>query len=306
MTPELLLLAGFFLFVTVAAAVTGYVFVLRPAREEEKSSHLPAGPDLPPLQARLLRTFRMMGEAFPAARLADSPVRARLTAGGFGWPTAPQVFFGIKYATGMFLAGLAGSGVAQSGKGLGAALLAALCAAGFGFLLPERALDVLLRRRAERIRRSVPSALDLLVLGLEAGQYLDYAVAECSRALRHLHPELSAELFRMHMELRASKSREDAFRNLAARTPQPDLQKLVNLLIDSDRFGAAIGPALRTHARYLRTRFRQKAQEAARKVSVKLVFPVFFCLLPAVVLVTLGPALIQLYQQMQLMVGSAP
>jgi tight adherence protein C len=108
------------------------------------------------------------------------------------------------------------------------------------------------------------------------------------------------------MELRASKSREEAFRNLAARNPQPDLRRLVNLLIDSDRFGAGIGPALRTHARYLRTRFRQKAQETARKVSVKLVFPVFFFLLPAVLLVTLGPAVILLFQQMQLMIGPVP
>ena len=312
MTPELGLLAGFFLFVTAAVVITGYVFVLRPAREEEKSArHAPgswsvAEPDLPPLQARLLRTFRMMGEAFPAAMHADGPVRARLIAAGFSWPAAPQVFFGIKYAVGMFLAGLAGSAVAQTGKGLGVALMVALCAAGFGFLLPERVLDMLIRRRLERIRRSLPSALDLLVLGMEAGQSLDYAVVECGRALRQLYPELSAELFRLYMELRASKSREEAFRNLAARNPQPDLRRLVNLLIDSDRFGVGIGPALRTHARYLRTRFRQKAQESARKVSVKLVFPVFFFLLPAVLLVTLGPAVILLFQQMQLMIGPVP
>jgi len=157
----------------------------------------------------------------------------------------------------------------------------------------------MIRNRAERLRRALPPALDLLVLGLEAGQSVDQAMLETSRSLRNMHPDLSQELFRVHLEARASKSRLDALRHLAERNRQPDLSKLVNLMIDSDRFGTSIAPALRTHARYLRTRFRQRAQEAARKVSVKLVFPIFFLILPSVLLVTLGPALLQMKQQLE-------
>jgi tight adherence protein C len=101
--------------------------------------------------------------------------------------------------------------------------------------------------------------------------------------------------------LGAGHLRADAFRNLAIRTGEPELRKLSNLLIDSDRFGSSLAPALKTHAKYLRTRFRQQAQEAARKVGVKLIFPVFFLIFPSVLLVTLGPACIMMYTQLQVL-----
>jgi tight adherence protein C len=100
------------------------------------------------------------------------------------------------------------------------------------------------------------------------------------------------------MELRTGGTRAESFRALAARNNEPELRKLANLLIDSDRYGVSIGPALRSHAKYLRTRFRQQAQEKARKVGVKLIFPVFFLIFPSVLLVTLGPACIMMYTQL--------
>jgi len=104
------------------------------------------------------------------------------------------------------------------------------------------------------------------------------------------------------MELRTGSSRADSFRALGARNKEPELRKLANLLVDSDRFGVSIGPALRSHAKYLRTRFRQQAQEKARKVGVKLIFPVFFLIFPSVLLVTLGPACIMMFQQLKTLV----
>jgi tight adherence protein C len=105
------------------------------------------------------------------------------------------------------------------------------------------------------------------------------------------------------MELRANPSRLEALQNFAARGRDIELRKFTNLLVDTDRFGTSLGPALRTHGRYLRTRFRQNAQERARKVGVKLIFPVFFLIFPSVILVTLGPAVILLYGQLQALVG---
>ena len=141
-----------------------------------------------------------------------------------------------------------------------------------------------------------------MVLAMEAGQALDQSIADASRGLKRTYPDLSGELAQLYMELRTGGTRADSFRALAARNKEPELRKLSNLLIDSDRFGVSIGPALRSHAKYLRTRFRQLAQEKARKVGVKLIFPVFFLIFPSVLLVTLGPACMMMYQQLKTLV----
>jgi tight adherence protein C len=101
------------------------------------------------------------------------------------------------------------------------------------------------------------------------------------------------------MDLRTSTSRADSLRALADRNGEPELKKLSSLFIDTDRFGTSLAPALRNHARYLRIRLRQQAQEAARKVGVKLIFPVFFLIFPSVILVTLGPAVMLIMTQMK-------
>jgi tight adherence protein C len=305
MTAELITLAAFFLFVVVAVVAVGYFLVVRQKQSPAPTSSIftnvvPSEDEMEPtLRASFVNAMQRVGGAFPAATTSSDKVRRQLEAAGFRWDTAPQVLFGIKYAGALFLMGFGGATAAQSGQGVLGVLVGGLCLGAFGFLTPDRVLEMMIRRRAERLRRALPAALDLLVLGLEAGQSMDQAMMETSRSLRNMHPDLSAELYRVHLEARASKSRLDAYRHMAERNRQPELTKLVNLMIDSDRFGTSIAPALRTHARYLRTRFRQRAQEAARKVGVKLVFPVFFLILPSVLLVTLGPALLQMKQQLE-------
>lgn len=304
MTAELILLAAFFFFVVLAVLATGYFLVLRPRTSAVAAGSIlmgaePAEPEQFSLGDSFVHAMRSVGQVFPDARTSSHSVRRQLEAAGFRWDAAPQVLFGIKCAGALFLAGLGGASAAEAGQGMFGVLLAALCLGGFGFLVPGRVVQIMIRRRSERLRRALPAALDLLVLGLEAGQSVDQAMLETSRSLRNIHPDLSAELYRVHLEARANKSRLDAYHHLAERNGQPELTQLVNVLIDSDRFGTSIAPALRTHARYLRTRFRQRAQEAARKVSVKLVFPVFFLILPSVLLVTLGPALLQMKMQLE-------
>jgi tight adherence protein C len=303
MTGELILLAAFFCFVVLAVLAVGYFFVLRQRTSLVATGSIllgaeSAGAEQPSLRDSFVHAMRRVGQAFPAAKTSSHSVRRQLEAAGFRWDAAPQVLFGVKYAGALFLVGLGGATASQSGQGMSGVLLAALCLGGFGFMVPDRVIQLMIRRRSERLRRALPAALDLLVLGLEAGQSVDQAMLETSRSIRNMHPDLSAEIYRVHLEARANKSRLDAYRHLAERNRQPELTQLVNLMIDSDRFGTSIAPALRTHARYLRTRFRQRAQEAARKVSVKLVFPVFFLILPSVLLVTLGPALLQMKMQL--------
>jgi tight adherence protein C len=189
--------------------------------------------------------------------------------------------------------------VAGRSAGVGAGILALVCGLGFGYLLPDRILDRLVRRRIEQLRRGLPAALDLMVLGIEAGQGLDAAILDTSRGLRVSYPALASEFTHLQLELKADTTRSDALRNFAARGRDMEMRKFANLLIDTDRFGTSLGPALKTHARYLRIRFRQIAQEKARKVGVKLIFPVFFLIFPSVILVTLGPAVLLLMTQMK-------
>jgi tight adherence protein C len=242
--------------------------------------------------------FQSIGENFPAAKNEKNPYRLRLASAGYRWPAALPIFYGIKCGSALFFAGVAGILALVYRGEPSLTPVPMICGLGLGFLLPDRVLSSRVRARARRLRSAIPPALDLMVLGMEAGQSLDQAIADASRGLKRNYLDLSTELAQLYMELRTGGSRADSFRALAARNNEPELRKLSNLLIDSDRYGVSIGPALRSHAKYLRTRFRQQAQEKARKVGVKLIFPVFFLIFPSVLLVTLGPACIMMYQQL--------
>lgn len=296
---DLTLLAGFFLFVMAAITLAGYAFWNRadnPAKGQDGDGGVSvlSEPELPGTQAFFAQAFRKVGENVPAAKEASNPMRKLLISAGYRYPSAVPIFYGVKCAMALLFAALVGGAGALNGSELSSWLLGALCGGGFGFLLPDFALKPLIRARAQRVRRAIPAALDLLVLSIEAGQSLNQAIMDTSLELREAHPDLAAELTQVHLELRAGKGRGDALRQLGARNNDPELKKLSNLLIDSDRFGTSLAPALRTHVKYLRNRMRQLAQERARKVSVKLIFPVFFLIFPSVLLVTLGPAVLHM------------
>jgi tight adherence protein C len=300
------LLIGLFLFVMTAVSAVGYVFVLKPSRNDAGTIQIPTPlaldqRELPGPHASVADIFRLIGEAMPGSQEQANAARQKLIIAGYRWPSAVSVFLGIKYATAVMLAaaGVWAAVTFRPDADLVQIILSAICGVGFGFLLPERVLARLATKRVERLRRGLPAALDLLVLAIEAGQGLDAAILDTSRGLRATHPDLAAEFTQLQLELRANTTRAEALRNFAERSKDMELRKFVNLLIDTDRFGTSLGPALKTHARYLRIRFRQIAQERARKVGVKLIFPVFFLIFPSVILVTLGPAVILIFTQMQ-------
>jgi tight adherence protein C len=301
------LAVAFFAFVLAAVTAAGYCYqrLFGPWEAESAGpgpAKLLAGNTPAGSRAAFANLFQSIGENFPAARNEQNPYRVRLTAAGYRWPAALAIFYGIKCGSALFLAGLFGIlAIVYQHQGA-AAPLPMICGLGLGFLLPDRVLSSRVEARAQRLRSAIPAALDLMVLGMEAGQSLDQSIADASRGLKRTHPELSAEFAQLFLELRTGGSRAEAFRAMAARNKEPELRKLANLLIDSDRFGVSIAPALRTHAKYLRTRFRQQAQEKARKVGVKLIFPVFFLIFPSVLLVTLGPACIMMVKQLKSLV----
>jgi tight adherence protein C len=162
-----------------------------------------------------------------------------------------------------------------------------------GYMLPGFWLSRQIEKQKKVIANGLPDALDLLIVCVEAGMGLDQAIAKAAEELAVSHPALSEELTTITTEVRAGKPRLEAFKNFAERTKVDDVRQLVSILVQTDRFGTSIALALRTQAEVSRTKRRQRAEERAQKLGVKLVFPLVFCLFPAMYVVTLGPAVIK-------------
>jgi tight adherence protein C len=168
--------------------------------------------------------------------------------------------------------------------------------AAFGYITPGLVLQRQISQRKKIIQNGLPDALDLFIVCIEAGSSLDQAILKTSQDLDVPYPPLAEELRMITTEMRAGKPRLEAFKNFASRSGVDDVRALVSMLVQSDRFGTSIAQALRTHADTARTKRRQRAEERAGKIGVKLVFPLVFCLFPAFYVVTLGPGALQFYR----------
>jgi tight adherence protein C len=237
---------------------------------------------------RLLRTLKRLGNAAPKPSREIGKIKERLIFAGYRGPEALTVFFGIRLALAIALFVVGSSPFVPRSS-----LIAGLAGAALGYLLPSMALGRLAKQRQHRIRLSLPDALDLLVVSVEAGLGLDQAIQRVGQELEFAHPELSQELRLINLELRAGKGRAEALRNLADRTGVDDLSSLAAMLIQTDKFGTSVARSLRVHSETLRTKRRQRAEEAAAKTGVKMVFPLVFCIFPAIWVVTIGPAAIK-------------
>jgi len=173
------------------------------------------------------------------------------------------------------------------------AFIAAAVGAAAMFFGPGLIVERRLATRRREIENGLPDALDLLVVCIEAGSGLDQAIVKTSEELAVAYPNLAEELRILTAEIRAGKPRLEAFKSLATRTKVDDVRALVAMLIQTDKFGTSVGQALRTHADVSRSKRRQRAEERAQKIGVKLVFPLVLCFFPALYVVLLGPAVIQ-------------
>jgi tight adherence protein C len=173
-------------------------------------------------------------------------------------------------------------------------LIVGLLGALVGFLIPGVVLARLIEQRRLAITNGLPDVLDLLIVCLEAGCSLDQAIVKATEELAIAHPALGEELRMITTETRAGKPRLEAFRNFEARTKNEDVRALVAMLVQTDRFGTSVSQALRTFAEVSRTKRRQRAEERAAKIGVKMVFPLVLFLFPALYVVTLGAAVVQI------------
>ncbi|MGE5246232.1 MAG: type II secretion system F family protein [Betaproteobacteria bacterium] len=234
------------------------------------------------------RLFGRLGRMAPQSTSETGKIRQRLIVAGFRSQDALIVFFGIRVAIAVAVFALLATPVIVRPN-----LAMALAGCGFAYVVPGMVLARLAKRRQHRIRLGLPDALDLLVVSVEAGLGLDQAIQRVGDELAFAHKDLCDELRLINLELRAGKARSEALRNLGERTGVDDVQSLVAMLVQTDKFGTSVAQSLRVHSDTVRTKRRQRAEEAAAKTGVKMVFPLVFCIFPAIWVVTIGPAAIK-------------
>ncbi|MDQ3417971.1 MAG: type II secretion system F family protein [Acidobacteriota bacterium] len=285
----------FLAFVFGTALVGGAALLFMPRREEAIDRRLQElmsdREDVQPAKPRwqaLIGVFKRIGDKVPRSPKEMGTLRLRLVQAGYRRDEALTIFFGIRVLFAVVLFLLLSSALIIRPNTLVA--LGGLC---LGYLLPGMVLARLAKRRAHRVRMSLADALDLLVVSVEAGLGLDQALTRVGTELAFAYPELADELKLINLELRAGKPRAEALRNLADRTGVDDLSSLVTMLIQTDKFGTSVAQSLRVYSETLRTKRRQRAEEAAAKTGVKMVFPLVLCIFPSIWVVTIGPAAIK-------------
>ena len=231
----------------------------------------------------------------PPSAAEARKLQKKLMQAGHRSPSAPVVFRALHLASMVvFPAGVA-LGCALLGRPLKSAVLWILFSFLVGFMLPRYTLNKMVKGRQLRVRWGLADALDLMVVSIEAGLGLNAAIVRVGDELKDVHHDISEEFRLTNLEIRVGRERDEALRNLAERTGVDDLRSLVAMLIQADRFGTSIAKAVRVYADSLRTKRRQRAEQAAQKAAVKLLFPLAFFLFPTLFIIILGPAAINLY-----------
>lgn len=279
----------------------GYRLYARPGRVYEQLDG-PAALTLPSHENRdrevsvVVSMIEQLGHVIPVNDEDVSVVRADLIAAGHRSPSAVSVYFRARLISliGMVVLAMLFRSAITSNAIL--SIVIPVAAAFAGWFGPSFVLNYMVSARQERIRDGLPDALDLIVVCVEAGLGLDQAMHHVAGELMDVHRDISEEIQLVNLEIRGGKRRMEALRGLADRTGEPELRKLVAVMIQTDRFGTSIADSLRTHSDFMRVRRRQEAEERAAKIGVKLVFPIFFCILPSMLIVVAGPGMLQVFK----------
>ena len=282
-------------FAFVALLIAGAAMAFAPggnALIARRLGELSGGRDQAPAYTEMVaKSLKRLSHYAPKSASEMSKLQKRLLCAGYRGKEALPLFIGIRLGFALLAFGVASSPLVGRPN-----VLMALGGAALGYLLPAMALGRLAKKRQHRIRLSLADALDLLVVSVEAGLGLDQALQRVGEELATTHRDLSDELRLVNLELRAGKARADALRHLGERTGVDDLASLAAMLIQTDKFGTSVAQSLRVHSETLRTKRRQRAEEAAAKTGVKMVFPLVFCIFPAIWVVTIGPAAVRIVQ----------
>jgi tight adherence protein C len=299
-------------FVMVLSAVSVSLVIIaianfapsRPAVVDRRIASLQAGGRLRDMvdrrrrqakRERLAELVEAMGKRMGQIK-DERHMRARLVQAGYRSAGALYIYLGTRiilaavFFTFVLISWpLAGVGGLQMALG-------PMMAAAAGWLLPHLVLSRRVRKRQKAIQKALPDTLDLLVISVEAGLGLNQALVRVSEEMENLSSSISEELQIVNLEIRAGTPREEALRNMGDRTNVPDVRQLIAMLIQTDRFGTSIAQALRVHADSLRTARRQRAEEAAAKTTIKMIFPLVLFIFPAMFVVILGPAVFHIIE----------
>lgn len=289
----------FFVVVTVTCAVGLRIYV-KPHEAMDRVTGTGEHTDPAPVHPSLVfhDLVKRLGTLVPASPRDVTIMQRRLIRAGFRGPQALKVLYGAKVFFGAVLPIVAGLLLSKGSADSSNQLMIVLASAALGFFGPNEYVRLLSKRRQTKVQKGLANALDLMVVCVESGLGLDQALVQVAKELDHAHPEITEEFTIVNLELKAGKRRLDALRNLADRTAVEDLKKLVAVLIQADRFGTGIAQSLRAHADYMRLQARQIAEEKAAKLGVKLVFPIFFCILPSLFVVTVGPVIVKIIREL--------
>ena len=301
--PVLFSTCAFFMLVLILSWV-GYRLIYKPGRfmrqlgrpviTADSQRLVDAGGETEP--STIVTFLHGIGSRVPSSEAEVANLKVDLIRAGFRSDSALPVFYGIRIVVTLVM--MLVCVVLQTKMPDNPVMKLALMASGIGagWILPRFFLEKKVAKRQEVLRLSLPDALDLMVVSIEAGLGLDQAISHVARELYASHPELSDEMSLVTLEMRHGKRRSEALKNFAERTGEAEFRKLVAILVQNDRFGTSMGESLRTHSDFLRVRRRQEAEERAGKVGVKLVFPIFFFILPSMLIVAAGPGLLQVFK----------
>jgi tight adherence protein C len=289
-----------FVLVAAGTATLGIELSARRARTLDRLAAPRARvPDVLPSPALLWRELvSRIGSAIPTPSKDLPLLKRRLIRAGLRHPNAPRYFQGARAVAAVVFGGVAFAIALRAYAETFNLVMGVGAAVALGYMAPTQYVLWRMRHRKHAIEKGLPNALDLMVICVEAGLGIDQTTLQVAKELQRAHPEITEEFTLMNLELRAGERRHEALHNLAERTGVDDVKKLVAVLVQTDRFGTSIAQSLRGHADYLRSMARQRAEERASKLAVKLVFPIFFCVLPSLFVVTVGPVMTHLIRDL--------
>ena len=296
---EILFLTLLFIAVFSILLLIIYKFSVDPARKRASSFSVDnqSNTDGADFVSTLVRVVDPISRlALPSEGWDKSPLQLKFVNAGWRTTDAPKLYFGIKSLLTISFPIIAYIFLDKSIQAENASelLFVLILFAGLGYYLPNIFLSNIVKKRQQEIVETLPDATDLLIICMEAGLSFDQALAKVASEIKLKSEILSQELELLLMEVRSGFTRERALRNLALRTGVEEIDGLATMVIQSERFGTSIGDALRVHADTARTKRKQKAEETASKIALKLLFPLLICLMPAIFIVLLVPSLMQI------------
>ncbi len=245
---------------------------------------------------RLLKVLQTLGQQVGSGRKDTTAIRQFLIQAGFSDPRAASIYWASRVSLAVGLPIVAMFGLPMLGVSSIRVVLAVLYFGAIGWIGPAFYVRRRLKARQKQVQLAMPDMLDMLVVCVEAGLGLNQALVRVADEIEHVSTVMAEQLSLVNLEMRAGTPREEALKNLADRTGLPDIRSLVSMMIQTDRFGTSVADALRVHSETMRTKRRQRAEEAAAKTTIKLVFPLVLLVFPAMFVVVIGPSALAIFR----------